>query len=53
MKVTCKKTGKDITRKIIINIEKDLITQGYKLFKVNVIKQSDGTYKKVKTKIKY
>ena len=33
MKVTCKKTGKDMTSKVIESIEKRLISQGHKLYK--------------------
>ena len=36
MKVTCKKTGKDVTSDVIVNIEKSLIEAGHKLFKVEI-----------------
>ena len=51
MKVVNKITGKDVTKDVITSIEKGLIAQGYKMFKVKMIDNGDGTYTKIKTPI--
>ena len=53
MKITCKKTGKDMTSKVIESIEKELISKGHKLFKVSYTRDENGKLIKHKTQIKY
>ena len=53
MKVTCKKTGKDMTLKVIESIEKRLISQGHKLYKVYYTRDENGKLIQHKTQIKY
>ena len=53
MKVTCKKTGKDMTLKIIESIEKRLISQGHKLYKVYYTRDENGKLIKHKIQTKY
>ena len=53
MKVTCKKTGKDMTQNVITNIEKRLINDGHKLFKISYTRDENGKLIQHKTQIKY
>ena len=53
MKITCKKTGKDMTSKVIESIEKRLISQGHKLFKISYTRDENGKLIQHKTQIKY
>ena len=53
MKVTCKKTGKNMTGKVIENIERKMISEGIKLFKVTFTRDEDGNLVQHKTQIKY
>ena len=51
MKVVNKITGKDVTREVINNIEKGLIADGYKLFKVTFTRDKNGKLVQHKTPI--
>tara|TARA_R100001082_G_scaffold28507_1_gene14327 strand:- start:388 stop:552 length:165 start_codon:yes stop_codon:yes gene_type:complete len=51
MKVINKITGEDVTREVITNIEKGLIADGYKLFKVTFTRDENGNLIKHKTPI--
>ena len=53
MKVTCKKTGKDMTSKVIESIEKELISKCHKLFKVSYTRDKNGKLIQHKIQIKY
>ena len=55
MKVTCKKTGKDMTSKVIKAIEKSLIKDGYTIKNVytsdpEIRKGYENSNQKIKTK---
>ena len=45
MKVTCKKTGKDMTSKVINQIEKSLEKSGYKIISKSPYRNEKGEYK--------
>ena len=51
MKVINKITGEDVTSEVITNIEKGLIADGYKLFKVTYTRDENGNLIKHKTPI--
>tara|TARA_R100001463_G_scaffold89534_1_gene144287 strand:- start:929 stop:1093 length:165 start_codon:yes stop_codon:yes gene_type:complete len=51
MKYVCKKTGKDMTGKVIADIEKRMIADGYKLFKVSYTRDENGKLVQHKTPI--
>ena len=53
MKVTCKKTGKNMTSKVIENIERKWISEGIKLFKISYTRDENGKLIQHKTQIKY
>ena len=53
MKIVCKKTGKDMTQNVITNIEKRLINDGHKLFKISYTRDENGKLIQHKTQIKY
>ena len=53
MKVTCKKTGKNMTGKVIENIERQVISEGIKLFKVTFTRDENGKLIQHKTPITY
>ena len=53
MKLTCKKTGKDMTSKVIENIEKRMIKNGHRLFKISYTRDENGKLIQHKTQIKY
>ena len=53
MKVTCKKTGKNMTGKVIEMIERKMISEGIKLFKVSYTRDENGKLIQHKTQIKY
>ena len=53
MKVTCKKTGKNMTGKVIENIERKMISEGIKLFKVTFTRDENGNLVQHKTPITY
>ena len=44
MKVTCKKTGKDMTSKVIKNIEKSLIKDGFKIVSKSPYRDEKGNF---------
>ena len=44
MKVTCKKTGKDMTSKAIEAIEKSLIKSGYKIISKSPYRDKNGNF---------
>ena len=44
MKVTCKKTGKDMTSKVIKNIEKSLIKDGFKTVSKSPYRDEYGNF---------
>ena len=51
MKVTCKKTGKDMTSKVIEAIEKSLIKSGYKIISKSPYRDKNGKILDCKFKI--
>jgi len=53
MKIVNKNTGKDVTGKVIANIEKGLIADGYKLFKITYTRDENGKLVQHKTPITY
>tara|TARA_R100001510_G_C7445264_1_gene72671 strand:- start:269 stop:430 length:162 start_codon:yes stop_codon:yes gene_type:complete len=53
MKIVNKNTGKDVTGKVITNIEKGLIADGYKLFKITYTRDENGKLVQHKTPITY
>ena len=44
MKVTCKKTGKDITSKVIKSIEKSLLSKGIKVISKSPYRDENGNF---------
>ncbi len=44
MKVTCKKTGKDITSKVIKSIEKSLLSKGIKVTSKSPYRDENGNF---------
>ena len=44
MKVTCKKTGKDMTSKVIKNLEKSLIKDGFKIVSKSPYRDKNGNF---------
>ena len=53
MKVTCKKTGKNMTGKVIESIERQMISEGIKLFKVTFTRDENGNLVQHKTPVTY
>ena len=51
MKVVCKKTGKDVTGKVIKMIEKRMIKNGHRLFKISYTRDENGKLVQHKTEI--
>ena len=51
MKVTCKKTGKDITTKVIKMIEKSLMNKGIKVISKSPYRDENGNF--IDSKLKY
>ena len=51
MKVTCKKTGKDMTGEVIKSIEKKWLSEGIKLYKVSFTRDENGKLVQHKTPI--
>ena len=51
MKITNKKTGEDVTGKVITNIEKAWIKSGIKLYKVSYTRDENGKLVQHKTEI--
>ena len=44
MKVTCKKTGKDMTSKVIKALEKSLVNSGYTIISKSPYRDKDGNF---------
>tara|TARA_R110000824_G_scaffold360678_1_gene548446 strand:- start:346 stop:510 length:165 start_codon:yes stop_codon:yes gene_type:complete len=53
MKVINKKTGKDMTKEVITNIEKKWLSEGIKLYKVSYTRDEDGKLVQHKTEINH